>query len=106
MLAALWGLGVTHYQALARARPFPDSDRTRTDAFERYPQLTSDPRPLPRRRLDREPPPHELQPLPHARDPVVDPGALCRAAVRHLPGQVPAGVVGIGREYPGRLGPV
>ena len=45
--ADIWGLGITLYQALARTRPFPQSDKTRENPFERFPQLTSDPFPLP-----------------------------------------------------------
>jgi serine/threonine-protein kinase len=44
----IWGLGVTLYEALTRVRPFPAAD-TSTNATgpARYPQLETDPLPLP-----------------------------------------------------------
>jgi serine/threonine protein kinase len=45
----IWGLGVTLYEALARARPFPDGrDDPAAASWERYPQLRVAPPPLPR----------------------------------------------------------
>jgi serine/threonine protein kinase len=43
----VWGLGVTLYEALARSRPFPDGDETAPDLARRYPQVATDPSPLP-----------------------------------------------------------
>jgi eukaryotic-like serine/threonine-protein kinase len=42
----VWGLGVTMYEALARRLPFPPAADGEA-ARERFPQLTSDPAPLP-----------------------------------------------------------
>jgi eukaryotic-like serine/threonine-protein kinase len=44
----IWGLGVTMYEALTRERPFPASGGSGTTGADRYPQLVSDPFPLPR----------------------------------------------------------
>jgi eukaryotic-like serine/threonine-protein kinase len=43
----IWGLGVTLYEALTRERPFPKGSRSESGQG-RYPQLVSDPFPLPR----------------------------------------------------------
>ncbi|HEU4448719.1 MAG TPA: serine/threonine-protein kinase [Gaiellaceae bacterium] len=43
----VWGLGVTLHEALARARPFPDGDHESEALAERFPQLVTEPRPLP-----------------------------------------------------------
>jgi serine/threonine protein kinase len=43
----VWGLGVTLFEALARARPFPEPrDGPGASLTERYPQLVADPAPL------------------------------------------------------------
>jgi serine/threonine protein kinase len=43
----IWGLGVTLYEALTRARPFPEPAEDRVaNLSERYPQLVAEPRPL------------------------------------------------------------
>jgi eukaryotic-like serine/threonine-protein kinase len=43
----VWGIGVTLFEALARARPFPEPrDGPGTSLTERYPQLVADPAPL------------------------------------------------------------
>jgi serine/threonine protein kinase len=44
----VWGLGVTLYQAVSRALPFPAGRSEGETAGERYPQLEAEPSPLPR----------------------------------------------------------
>jgi eukaryotic-like serine/threonine-protein kinase len=45
--ADVWGLGVTLYEAISRTLPFP-AGRDEGTAAARYPQLETEPRPLPR----------------------------------------------------------
>jgi serine/threonine protein kinase len=44
----MWGLGVALYESLARALPFAPPDSSGPTAAARYPQIDSDPAPLPR----------------------------------------------------------
>jgi serine/threonine protein kinase len=46
--ADVWGLGVTLYEAISRALPFPEGRGEAGTAVERYPQLEAEPHPLPR----------------------------------------------------------
>lgn len=47
--ADVWGLGVTVHELVAKERAFDDPDPRASRLEERYPQVATDPRPLPRR---------------------------------------------------------